>query len=207
MLASHHLIISNATCPGYVWLEPVLPVILVVSELLWVKLSLCSYNSGILCVSNFLGVKLPLRPWNSDVTKLLGSWDPLILGMLEHLGVELPLGVVEFAPKVCSGCWSRQTRRNPCHWSGGVPVCLGSSGLSYYRCWGLMLCPPHLWFSSTGHIGVPKSAFASECCRASRVCTQGLPRMLAHLARARLDQQERHCNRILLHMFIGRAWL
>jgi hypothetical protein len=34
--------------------------------------------------------------------------DPLILGTLEHLGVELPLGVVglaaEFAPKVCSGC-------------------------------------------------------------------------------------------------------
>ena len=29
------------------------------------------------------------------MTKLLGSWDPLILGMLEHLGVELLLlGVV-----------------------------------------------------------------------------------------------------------------
>jgi hypothetical protein len=43
------------------------------------------------------------------VTKLLGSCDPLILGVLERLGVELPLGVVglavEFAPKVCSGCW------------------------------------------------------------------------------------------------------
>jgi hypothetical protein len=37
------------------------------------------------------------------VTKLLGSCDSLILGMLECLGVELPLGVVglaaEFAPK------------------------------------------------------------------------------------------------------------
>ena len=28
------------------------------------------------------------------MTKLLGSCDPLILGMLEHLGVELPLGVL-----------------------------------------------------------------------------------------------------------------
>jgi hypothetical protein len=27
------------------------------------------------------------------------------------------------------------------------------------------------------------------------------------LARPRLDQQERRCNRILLHTFIGRAWL
>ena len=39
------------------------------------------------------------------MTKLLGSWDPLILGELEHLGVELPLCIVglaaEFAPKVC----------------------------------------------------------------------------------------------------------
>jgi hypothetical protein len=41
------------------------------------------------------------------VTQLLGSWDPGILGMLEHLGVKLLLAVVglagEFAPKVCSG--------------------------------------------------------------------------------------------------------
>jgi hypothetical protein len=41
------------------------------------------------------------------VTKVLGSWDPLILGVLECLGVELPLVVVglaaEFAPKVCLG--------------------------------------------------------------------------------------------------------
>ena len=41
------------------------------------------------------------------MTKLLGSWDLMIQGMLECLGVELPLGVVglavEFASKVCSG--------------------------------------------------------------------------------------------------------
>ena len=41
------------------------------------------------------------------MTKLLGSWDPLILDMLKLLGVEIPLGVVglavEFAHRVCSG--------------------------------------------------------------------------------------------------------
>ena len=35
----------------------------------------------------------------------------MILGLLEHLGVDLPLGVVglavEFVPKVCSGHWPR----------------------------------------------------------------------------------------------------
>ena len=35
----------------------------------------------------------------------------MILGMLELLGVELPLGVVglavEFVPKICSGYWPR----------------------------------------------------------------------------------------------------
>ena len=65
------------------------------------------------------------------MTKLLGSWDSLILGMLEHLGVELHLGVglaVELASKLCSGRWPRQIRSNPCHWSGRVPVCLGPTG-------------------------------------------------------------------------------
>ena len=41
------------------------------------------------------------------MTKLLGSWDPVILGMLKCLGVGFPLGFVglaeEFIPKVCSG--------------------------------------------------------------------------------------------------------
>jgi hypothetical protein len=41
----------------------------------------------------------------------------------------MPLGVVgltaAFVPKVCSGHRPRPTRRKPCHWSGGVPACLG----------------------------------------------------------------------------------
>jgi hypothetical protein len=55
------------------------------------------------------------------------------------LGVELTLGVVglnaEFSPKVCSGHQPRQTRRDPCYWSGGVPVCLGHAGPSYSQFW------------------------------------------------------------------------
>ena len=61
----------------------------------------------------FLGVKLPLRPRDPCVTKLLGSQDPVILGVLEHLGVEPPLGTVglaaEFVPKV-SQCRPEGTR-------------------------------------------------------------------------------------------------
>ena len=57
-------------------------------------------------MSELLGFKLALGPRDSSVTKLLGSWDPMALGVLEHLGVELPLGVMglvtEFPPKVCS---------------------------------------------------------------------------------------------------------
>ena len=55
------------------------------------------------------------------MTKLLGSCDPVTLGVLENLGVELPLGVVglaaEFGPKVCSGL---QPRPEGTHITGQV---------------------------------------------------------------------------------------
>jgi hypothetical protein len=67
-----------------------------------------------------------LHAWVSQVSVIpdvggrccvLLTSDPLILGVLEHLGVELPLGVVglaaEFVPKVCSGRLPRQTGREP----------------------------------------------------------------------------------------------
>ena len=64
--------------------------------------------------------------------------------MLECLGIE-PLGIMglaaEFAPKVCSGHWPRETRRNLCHWSGRVPGCLGPTGPSYFLCWGRYCVP------------------------------------------------------------------
>lgn len=46
------------------------------------------------------------------MNKLLGSWDHVVLVVLEHLGVDLLLSVVglaaEFMPKVSSGRWPRQ---------------------------------------------------------------------------------------------------
>ena len=67
----------------------------------------------------------------------------MILGVLDCLGVELTLGVVElaaeFAPKVCSGHWLRQLGKNPSHWSCRVPECLGPANPSYSRCWDRVL--------------------------------------------------------------------
>jgi hypothetical protein len=55
-------------------------------------------------VSEFLGEKLPLGPWDPGVTKHLGSCDPVILVVSEHLGFEPPPSAVvqaaEFLPKL-----------------------------------------------------------------------------------------------------------
>ena len=49
---------------------------------------------------------VPVTPGVGDRCCVLLTSDPLILGMLEHLGMELPLADVglaaEFVPKVCS---------------------------------------------------------------------------------------------------------
>ena len=50
----------------------------------------------------------------------------MVLGILELLGVDLPLGVmemaVEFTPKVCSGHWPRQAGTHPLvRWSSWEP--------------------------------------------------------------------------------------
>ena len=66
-----------------------------------------------------LGPTIPsyVRCW--DRCCVLLTSDPMTLGMLGHLGVKLQLGVVglavEFVPKVCSGHWLSQTRRNLSH--------------------------------------------------------------------------------------------
>ena len=49
-----------------------------------------SCDPEILGVSELLGIKLSQGSRNTGVTKILRSFDP---GLLEHLGVELPLGV------------------------------------------------------------------------------------------------------------------
>ena len=49
--------------------------------------------------------------WGCDRCCVLLTSDPMILGVLECLGLEFPLGVVglgsEFGSKVCSGLWPR----------------------------------------------------------------------------------------------------
>jgi hypothetical protein len=115
MLASRHLIISSATCPCYILLDPFLPVILVVSELLRVQLSLWPCDPVILWSWNLGCVRAPGSQAASGILRFLCDQDPGIpgsrvsvgLGMLEHLGVGLPLVVMglatEFVSKVCSG--------------------------------------------------------------------------------------------------------
>jgi hypothetical protein len=59
--------------------------------------------------------------------------------MLEHLGIELPLGVVglaaELVPNVCSGQWARLEGICASGWVV-VPGCLVFTGFSYFWCWG-----------------------------------------------------------------------
>ena len=71
------------------------------------------------------------------VTKLLGSYDPVVLGMLEHLEWSCFCMFWDWlrslGPRSAQG--TAQTGRNLCHWLGGVPGCLGPAGPSYSRCW------------------------------------------------------------------------
>jgi hypothetical protein len=108
------------------------------SSCLWDLVILWSCDPEILGVSKFLGVKLPLGPW--------GSWcdqGPVILWLYDPGGVRPP---EDGAASGCCGTGCRvctqgllqapgQTGRNPSHWSGGVPVCLGPTGPNYSRCW------------------------------------------------------------------------
>ena len=86
-------------------------------------------------MTKFLGSRNP---------EILESWDPVILGMLECLGVELPLGVVrlavEFALKVCSGHRPQTDQKEPVPLSGGVLECLCPAGSSNSWCWATQFC-------------------------------------------------------------------
>jgi hypothetical protein len=86
------------------------------------------------------------------MTKLLRSGDP---GHVRAPGI-----------KVASSCgvctqsllkdWPRLTGRNLCHWSGGVPVCLGPSGPSYSQGWDrcVLLTSDPLILNVLEHLGV-----------------------------------------------------
>jgi hypothetical protein len=60
----------------------------------------------------------------------------MILGVLEYLGMELPLSVVglavKFVPKICSGCCPRSEGTHATSWV----EFLGPAGPSYFQCWG-----------------------------------------------------------------------
>jgi hypothetical protein len=64
------------------------------------------------------------------------SYDP---GHVRVLGNGTSSGCCGTGCGVCAQSLLRaltQTRKNLCHWSGGVPGCLGPAGPSYFWCWG-----------------------------------------------------------------------
>jgi hypothetical protein len=130
-LASCHLIMSSSHCPKYIWLEPVLPVIPVDSELLRVQLFLWSCYSRILWTWDFRCVRVlgslvsfeTLRSWCDQATGIPENWTPKILGDRAP-GSTTSSG--DCGAILC--VWNQDrpalTRRNPSHWLGSTPVSL-----------------------------------------------------------------------------------
>jgi hypothetical protein len=87
MLAPCHLIISSASCPQYMWLEPLLLIILVDSGLLKVQVFLwyCdsrllwTWDSGCVRVLHSQIYSETLRFLYDQAPVILGSWKPGIL--------------------------------------------------------------------------------------------------------------------------------
>jgi hypothetical protein len=82
------------------------------------------------------GVKVFLGPWDSGVTKLLG---PVILWSFDPRGAKAPGGLPSPGSWAGWRVWVQgllralpYTRRNLCHRSWGVLVCLGPAGTWYY---------------------------------------------------------------------------
>ena len=96
------------------------------------------------------------------MTTFLGSWDPADLGVLEHLGVELLLGVVglaaEFAPKTCS---EHQLRPEGTCATGAEFLGAWVSLLQVLR---QMLCLPHSCSYDPGPVRVLGSETSAGCC-------------------------------------------
>ena len=137
MLASRHMIISSATCPHYIWVEPVLPVILVVSELLRVNPVIWHpvIRRSWVCQSSWELSCL----WDLEILVWPSSWvpassDPGCLGV-PGSGAASGCHGAGYGVCTCSGHRPRQTRRNPCHWSDGIPAYLCPAGPSYSWCW------------------------------------------------------------------------
>ena len=84
VLVSSHLVISSATCPYCLGLEPFPPVTLAVSELLRVLLSLWSYDFEILSVRD------PRSQTASDILKSFCNQTPKILWFYNPRHVRTP---------------------------------------------------------------------------------------------------------------------
>jgi hypothetical protein len=120
MLASCLVVISNAFCPQYIWLESLIPIILIDSVLLRVQLSQWSCDSGLLCTWNSVCVRVfgsqasyeILRFWSDQASVFLRSRNPMILGVLQCLLVLFPLKTVGV-----SGVFHTKVYQ---HWSEGT---------------------------------------------------------------------------------------
>ena len=70
---------------------------------------------------------------------ILWYWDLVLLGMLEHIRIMFPLGVVglgsEVVSKVYSGHQLRLEGTYATSWVG-VPISLNPASTSYSWCWG-----------------------------------------------------------------------
>ena len=148
MLHSHHLVISIATCPCYLWRELVPSVILFFFFLfffvfVFVRSPQSLAISMILWFCNLVILSFWVfqRSWNSrclwnpEILVWPCSWDPVILGLLELL-------------------WS-WTFRGP--WSRASSGCCGTvceasaQGLEYTSCWYLNICYADKWLCKILH--------------------------------------------------------
>ena len=188
-LASCPLVISSATCPHYIWLEPLPPVILVCinsSE------SLRSCDSWILRSWDPGYFKSPGSQTDSGI---LWSWcdqAPETLWSCDPVHVIAPGSWASF---VCCGTGCRasaqgllralaQTGRYQYHWLVRVPASLHCIGPNYSQMLGIMLCPPYLWSYVPVCVRAPGNpasfGFCGIGCRAS---AQGLLRVQAQTGR------------------------
>lgn len=116
-----------------IWLEPVLTVSLVVSEILRAQLSLWSWESGCVTVPGSQATSETLRSWWDQAPGILASWHP---GCVRVPGIWASSECYETGCRVCAQGKLVQTRRNLSHWSGRVPSSLDPAGPSYFqRCW------------------------------------------------------------------------
>ena len=145
MLASHHLVLSNATCPHFIWLEPVLPVILAVSQLLRVQLSLGSWDPGCVSVPGSKAASQILRFWCDQAP---GSGDP------KHIRAP-GSGASSVCCGIHFGVCTQGLLREPAQTDQKESMSLvWRSSCLPESCWpqlllvlGQMMCPPHLFYS------------------------------------------------------------